>query len=413
MAKAFLGRSHRAAEPKAQLKDAIDRTARLLGVPEGYRVGIVPGSDTGAFEMAMWSLLGPLPVDVLVWESFGKGWASDALGQLKLDDCRVLEAGYGALPDLASVRSEADVVFTWNGTTSGVRVPNADWIAADRAGLTICDATSAAFAQNLDWAKLDVVTFSWQKVMGGEAGHGMIVLSPRAVARLESHTPDRPLPKVFRLTKGGKLIDGIFKGETINTPSMLAVADFIDALDWADPDHGEVNGLPGLVARADANFRALQAWVDRTGWVENLVADPAVRSNTSVCLKITDPQIVVLEEAAQRAFVKQIAGLLEAEGAALDIGAHRDAPPGLRIWCGATVDTADIEALTPWLDWAFVTARPPDSEQTNARQNAQSPDFRQAFRSGGRDLPQSRHRGRLPARSGQGPRSAGRDHWPV
>jgi phosphoserine aminotransferase len=357
MAKAFLGRSHRAAEAKAQLKDAIDRTARLLGVPEGYRVGIVPGSDTGAFEMAMWSLLGPLPVDVLVWESFGKGWASDALGQLKLDDCRVLEAGYGALPDLASVRSEADVVFTWNGTTSGVRVPNADWIAADRAGLTICDATSAAFAQNLDWAKLDVVTFSWQKVMGGEAGHGMIVLSPRAVARLESHTPDRPLPKVFRLTKGGKLIDGIFKGETINTPSMLAVADFIDALDWADPDHGEVNGLPGLVARADANFRALQAWVDRTGWVENLVADPAVRSNTSVCLKITDPQIVVLEEAAQRAFVKQIAGLLEAEGAALDIGAHRDAPPGLRIWCGATVDTADIEALTPWLDWAFATAR--------------------------------------------------------
>jgi phosphoserine aminotransferase len=357
VAKAYLGRSHRAAEPKAQLKEAIDRTARLLGVPEGYRVGIVPGSDTGAFEMAMWSLLGPLPVDVLAWESFGKGWASDALGQLKLDDCRVIEAEYGALPDLGAVRAEADVVFTWNGTTSGARVPDADWIAADRAGLTICDATSAAFAQYLDWAKLDVVTFSWQKVLGGEAGHGMIVLSPRAVARLESHIPARPLPKVFRLTKGGKLIDGIFKGETINTPSMLAVADFIDALDWADPDHGEVNGLPGLVARADANFLALQAWVDRTGWVDNLVAEPSARSNTSVCLEITDSQIAALGDAAQKAFVKQMLGLLEAEGAARDIGAHRDAPPGLRIWCGATVDTADIEALTPWLDWAFATAK--------------------------------------------------------
>jgi phosphoserine aminotransferase len=357
VAKAYLGRSHRAAEPKAQLKEAIDRTARLLGVPEGYRVGIVPGSDTGAFEMAMWSLLGPLPVDVLAWESFGKGWASDALGQLKLDDCRVIEAEYGALPDLGAVRAEADVVFTWNGTTSGARVPDADWIAADRAGLTICDATSAAFAQYLDWAKLDVVTFSWQKVLGGEAGHGMIVLSPRAVARLESHIPARPLPKVFRLTKGGKLIDGIFKGETINTPSMLAVADFIDALDWADPDHGEVNGLPGLVARADANFLALQAWVDRTGWVENLVGESSARSNTSVCLKIIDSQIMEMDEAAQKAFVKQMVGLLETEGAALDIGAHRDAPPGLRIWCGATVDTADIEALTPWLDWAFATAK--------------------------------------------------------
>jgi phosphoserine aminotransferase len=352
-ARAFLGRSHRAAGPKSQIEHVLERTARLLGVPEGYRVGLVPGSDTGAFEMAMWSLLGPRPVDVLVWESFGKGWAGDALGQLKLDDCRVIEASYGALPDLASVRAEADVVFTWNGTTSGARVPDADWIAADRAGLTLCDATSAAFAQNLDWSRLDAVTFSWQKVLGGEAGHGMLVLSPRAVERLESDTPDRPLPKVFRLTKGGKLIDGIFKGETINTPSMLAVADFHCALDWA----GEVDGLPGLVARADANFLALQTWVDRTGWVENLVADPAARSNTSVCLKITDNQIAALDEAAQRAFVKQIVGLLEDEGAALDIGAHRDAPPGLRIWCGATVDTADIEALTPWLDWAFATAK--------------------------------------------------------
>ncbi len=357
-AKAFLGRSHRAAGPKAQLREAIDRTARLLGVPDGYRLAIVPGSDTGAVEMAMWSLLGPRPVDVLVWESFGKAWATDALGQLKLADCRVIEAGYGALPDLGAVRAEADVVFTWNGTTSGARVPNADWIAADRAGLTICDATSAAFAQNLDWAKLDVVTFSWQKVLGGEAGHGMLVLGPRAIERLESFTPDRPLPKIFRLTKGGKLIDGIFAGETINTPSMLAVADFIDALDWAE----EVGGLPGLVARADTNFLALQGWVDRTDWVENLVADPAARSNTSVCLRIADAQIAALDDAAQKTFVKRMAGLLEAEGAALDINGHRDAPAGLRIWCGATVDTADIEALTPWLDWAFATTKAAQGE---------------------------------------------------
>jgi phosphoserine aminotransferase len=352
-AKALLGRSHRAAQPKAQLKEAIDRTARLLGVPEGYRVGIVPGSDTGAVEMAMWSLLGPRPVDMLVWESFGKGWATDALKQLKLADCRVIEAEYGALPDLGAVRKDADVVFTWNGTTSGARVPNADWIAADREGLTICDATSAAFAQDLDWLKLDVITFSWQKALGGEAAHGMLVLSPRAVARLESYTPDRPLPKLFRLTKAGRLIDGVFAGETINTPSMLCVADFIGALEWAD----EVGGLPGLVARADANFLALQSWVDRTPWVENLVTDPAARSNTSVCLTITDPGIAALDEAAQRAFVKRMTGLLEAEGAALDIGGHRDAPPGLRVWCGATVETGDIVALTPWLDWAFAAAR--------------------------------------------------------
>ena len=357
-ANAFLGRSHRAAGPKAQLRQAIDRTARLLGVPEGYKIGIVPGSDTGAVEMAMWSLLGPRPVDVLVWESFGKAWATDALGQLKLADCRVIEAGYGALPDLGAVRAQADIVFTWNGTTSGARVPDADWIAADRAGLTICDATSAVFAQDLDWAKLDVVTFSWQKGLGGEAAHGMLVLGPRAVARLESTTPDRPLPKVFRLTKGGKLIDGIFAGETINTPSMFCVADFIDALDWAE----EVGGLPGLVARADTNFRALQGWVDRTDWVENLVADPAARSNTSVCLRIADAQIAALDDAAQKTFVKRMAGLLEAEGAALDINGHRDAPAGLRIWCGATVDTADIEALTPWLDWAFATTKAAQGE---------------------------------------------------
>ncbi len=352
-ARAFLGRSHRAAGPKAQLREAIDRTARLLGVPEGYRVAIVPGSDTGAVEMAMWSLLGPRPVDVLVWESFGKAWATDALAQLRLADCRVIEAGYGALPDLGAVRAQADVVFTWNGTTSGARVPNGDWIAADRTGLTICDATSAAFAQELDWARLDVVTFSWQKVLGGEAAHGMLVLGPRAVERLESHTPDRPLPKLFRLTRGGKLIEGIFAGDTINTPSMLCVADFIDALDWAD----EVGGLPGLIARADTNFAALQGWVDRTPWVENLVAEPAARSNTSVCLRIADPAVAALDDAAQKVFVKAMAGLLEAEGAALDIGGHRDAPAGLRIWCGATVETADIEALTPWLDWAFATVK--------------------------------------------------------
>jgi len=352
-AKAFLGRSHRAPKPKAQLKEAIDRTAALLGVPAGYRVGIVPASDTGAVELALWSLLGARPVDILVWESFGKGWATDAVKQLELADCRVIEAGYGALPELGSVRRDADIVFTWNGTTSGARVPDADWIAADRQGLTICDATSAAFAQDLDWAKLDVVTFSWQKVLGGEAAHGMLVLSPRAVERLASFVPDRPLPKIFRLTKGGALIDGVFKGETINTPSMLAVADYIDALDWADT----VGGLPGLVARADANFAALQGWVDRTDWIENLVADPRARSNTSVCLKIADPELAALDDAAQKAFVKRMVGLIEAEGAAYDINGYRDAPAGLRIWCGGTVETSDIAALTPWLDWAFAAAR--------------------------------------------------------
>lgn len=352
-ARAFLGRSHRAAKPKAQLKDAIDRTARVLGVPADYRVGIVPASDTGAFEMAMWSMLGARPVDMLVWESFGQGWATDATKQLKLADCRVLTSGYGELPDLAEVRKDADVCFTWNGTTSGARVPNGDWIAADREGLTFCDATSAAFAQDLPWDKLDVTTFSWQKAMGGEGGHGVLILSPRAVERLTTFTPDRPLPKIFRLTKGGKLIEGIFAGETINTPSMLAVADAVDALEWMEG----IGGLTATRARADANFAALQAWVDRTPWVENLAADPAVRSNTSVCLKIVDPEIAGRDEAAQRDFVKKLTKLLETEEAALDIGGYRDAPPGLRVWCGSTVDTADVEALLPWLDWAFAAAK--------------------------------------------------------
>ncbi|MEX2520120.1 MAG: phosphoserine transaminase [Paracoccaceae bacterium] len=350
VAKAHLGRSHRASAPKAQLKSAIDRTAALLGVPSDYRVGIVPASDTGAVEMALWAMLGPRAVDVLVWESFGAGWATDIQKQLKLDDVNVLSAEYGALPDLGAVRPEADVVFTWNGTTSGARVPNADWISADRAGLTICDATSAAFAQDLDWAKLDVVTFSWQKVLGGEGAHGVIVLSPRAIERLETYAPPRPLPKIFRLTKGGALIDGVFKGETINTPSMLAVADYVDALDWAE----RAGGLSGLRSRADANFAALQGWVDSADWIGNLVAEPAHRSNTSVCLRIVDPAI---DLAAQTAFCKRMVALLETEEAAYDIGGYRDAPPGLRIWCGATVDTSDIIALTPWLDWAFAAAK--------------------------------------------------------
>jgi phosphoserine aminotransferase len=348
-ARAFLGRSHRAAKPKAQLKEAIDRTARLLGVPGDYRVGIVPASDTGAFEMAMWSMLGARPVDMLVWESFGQGWASDAIKELKLADARVLGAAYGALPNLAAVRKDADICFTWNGTTSGARVPDGEWIAADREGLAFCDATSAAFAQALPWDKLDVTTFSWQKAMGGEAAHGVLILSPRAVERLENFVPDRPLPKIFRLTKVGKLIEGIFQGETINTPSMLCVADCLDALEWMEG----IGGLEATRARADANFAALQAWVDRTLWVENLVAEPATRSNTSVCLKIADPQMAALEEAAQRDFVKRMTRLLESEGVAYDIAGYRDAPPGLRVWCGTTVETADVEALTPWLDWAY------------------------------------------------------------
>ncbi len=351
--RALLGRSHRAAAPKAQLKGVIDKMAEILEIPSDYRVGIVPASDTGAVEMALWSLLGARPVDVLAWESFGAGWAGDIANQLKLDDVNKLTADYGELPDLSAVRKEADVVFTWNGTTSGARVPNGDWIADDREGLTICDATSAAFAQDLPWEKLDVTTFSWQKAMGGEGAHGVIVLSPRAVERLESYTPPRPLPKIFRLTKGGKLIEGIFKGATINTPSMLAVADAEDALAWMEG----LGGLKATRARADANFTALQAWVDASDWAENLVADPAARSNTSVCLKIADPEIAALDNDAQNAFVKTMVKLLDEAQAAYDIGGYRDAPAGLRIWCGATVDTADVEALTPWLDYAFATAK--------------------------------------------------------
>ncbi|MEO1329514.1 MAG: phosphoserine transaminase [Pseudomonadota bacterium] len=351
--RAMLGRSHRAKAPKAQLKEAIDKTRALLGVPDDYRVGIVPASDTGAFEMAMWTMMGARPVDMLVWESFGAGWATDATKQLKLEDCRVLKAEYGQVIDFAQVRAEADIAFTQNGTTSGARIADFDWIPADRAGLTFNDATSAAFAQPIDWAKCDVVTFSWQKVMGGEAAHGMLILSPRAVARLESFTPDRPLPKIFRLTKGGELIADIFEGATINTPSMLCVADYLDALDWAAAE----GGAEAIMARADRNARILGQWVEATPWVENLVADPARRSNTSVCLKIVDPGVAALDEPAQAAFAKRMAALLDAAGAAYDVGGYRDAPPGLRIWCGATVESSDVELLTPWLDWAFATAK--------------------------------------------------------
>ena len=345
-----LGRSHRAKIGKARLKRAIDLTREVLEVPADYRIGIVPGSDTGAFEMAMWSLLGARPVDVVAWESFGEGWVTDAVKQLKLKDARVVKAAYGELPDLAGVDTRTrDVVFTWNGTTSGVRVPDADWIAADREGLTLCDATSAAFAQRLDFAKLDVVTFSWQKALGGEAAHGMLVLSPRAVERLETYAPPWPLPKVFRLTSGGRLIEGIFEGETINTPSMLAVEDYLDALEWAK----SVGGLGALVARADANAKVLHDYVARTPWIANLARDPASASNTSVCLAIVAPDVVAKGPDAVASVAKGITAALEKEGVALDIGAYRDAPPGLRIWCGATVETSDLEALTPWLDWAF------------------------------------------------------------
>lgn len=350
---AVLGRSHRSKPGKARLLEAITRTRDILNVPEDWHIGIVPASDTGAFEMAMWSLLGARGLDILGWESFGKGWITDAVKQLKLDDIRVMEAAYGDLPDLGAVDFSRDVAFTWNGTTSGVKVPNGDWIAGDRAGLTLCDATSAAFAMELPWEKLDATTFSWQKVMGGEAGHGMLVLSPRAVERLESHTPPWPLPKIFRLTKAGKLIEGIFRGETINTPSMLAVEDYIDALKWAE----EIGGLPTLLQRSADNLAALSDWVGRTGWVDFLCTREANRSNTSICLKITDPGVTALDEAAQAAFAKRIAALLEAENAAHDIGAYRDAPPGLRIWGGATVEAADLEILTRWLDWAFATAK--------------------------------------------------------
>ncbi|WP_425417235.1 phosphoserine transaminase [Oricola indica] len=344
-----LGRSHRSKPGKAKLADAIALTREILRVPDDYRIGIVPASDTGAVEMALWSLLGERGVDMVAWESFGSGWVTDVVKQLKLNDVRKIEADYGELPDLSTIDFSRDVVFTWNGTTSGVRVPNADFIPADREGLTICDATSAAFAQPLEFAKLDVTTFSWQKVLGGEGGHGVIILSPRAVERLETYTPAWPLPKIFRMTKGGKLIEGIFKGETINTPSVLCVEDYLDALNWAK----SVGGLDGLMARADANFRAIQDHVDASSWLENLAIDPATRSNTSVCLKIVDPDITALSDEEQAAFAKAIVSALDKEGVAFDIGAYRDAPSGLRIWAGATVETSDLAALMPWLDWAF------------------------------------------------------------
>ena len=350
---AVLGRSHRSKIGKARLKRAIDLTRQVLQVPADYRIGIVPASDTGAVEMALWSLLGPRPVTVLAWESFGEGWVTDVVKQLKLKDATVLKAGYGELPELSKVDPASDIVFTWNGTTSGVRVANADWIAAGRAGLAICDATSAAFAQPLDWGKLDVVTFSWQKALGGEAAHGMLILSPRAVARLESYTPPWPLPKIFRMTKGGKLIEGIFQGETINTPSMLCVEDYIDALEWAK----SIGGLPALRARADGNAQVIADWVARSTWIDFLAREPASRSNTSVCLKVVDPAVSGLAPEAQAAFVKGIAATLEKEAIAYDIDAYRDAPPGLRIWCGSTVERADIEALTYWLDWAYAQAK--------------------------------------------------------
>ncbi len=350
---AVLGRSHRSKIGKAKLKRAIDLSREVLEAPADYRIGIVPASDTGAIEMALWSLLGPRPVTMLAWESFGEGWVSDVQKELKLKDVKVLKAGYGELPDLSKVDWNTDVVFTWNGTTSGVRVPNADWIKADRQGLAICDATSACFAQRLDWPKLDVVTWSWQKALGGEAAHGMIALSPRAVARLESHTPAWPLPKIFRMTKGGKLNEEIFEGATINTPSMLCVEDYLDTLAWGK----SIGGLNALIGRADANTKAVSDWVARTPWIAFLASEPSIRSNTSVCLKVVDPAVLKLPADAQAKFIKGIAAALEKEGVAYDIDAYRDAPSGLRIWCGATVERADVEALTLWLDWAYGEAK--------------------------------------------------------
>src|SRR6476469_5017369 len=350
---AALGRSHRAKIGKARLKLAIELTREVLEVPAGYKIGIVPASDTGAVEMSLWSLLGARPVTTIAWESFGEGWVSDIVKELKLKDVTKLHAGYGEIPDLSKADPASDIVFTWNGTTSGVRVPNGDWIAAKRDGLTICDATSAAFAQRLDWPKLDVATFSWQKALGSEGAHGMLVLSPRAVARLESHKPAWPLPKLFRMTKSGKLNEGIFAGETINTPSMLCVEDYLDALGWAK----SIGGLSATVARSDANAKAIAGWVKATPWVEHLAKEPAQRSNTSVCLQVVDPAVTRLSHDDQAGFAKSMAALLEKEGVAYDIAFYRDAPPGLRIWCGATVETSDVEALTPWLDWAFAQAK--------------------------------------------------------
>jgi phosphoserine aminotransferase len=350
---AALGRSHRAKIGKEKLKRAIDLTREVLEVPADYRIGIVPASDTGAVEMALWSLLGARPVTTLSWESFGEGWTSDILNQLKLKDVTKLAAAYGDIPDLSKVDPASDIVFTWNGTTSGVRVPNADWISAKREGLTICDATSAAYAQALDWPKLDVVTFSWQKALGGEAGHGMLVLSPRAVERLESYKPAWPLPKIFRMTKGGKLNEGIFVGETINTPSMLCVEDYLDALNWGK----SVGGLKALMARADKNLRVLEDWQAKTPWIDFLAKTPATRSNTSVCMTVIDPAVASLKADAQIDFIKKMVGLVEKEGAGFDFAGHRDAPAGLRIWCGATIEASDVALLTQWIDWAFAETR--------------------------------------------------------
>ena len=343
-----LGRSHRSKLGKARLGRALDLTRSVLGIPDTHRVGIVPASDTGAVEMALWSMLGARGITMIAWESFGEGWVTDVLKQLKLD-ATVVTSPYGELPDLGAVDQSTDMVFTWNGTTSGVRVPDGDWIRDDREGLTICDATSGVFAAPIPWDRIDVLTYSWQKVLGGEGGHGMLVLGPRAVERLESYSPPWPMPKIFRMTKGGKLNEGIFKGDTINTPSMLCVEDYIDALEWAE----SLGGQDGLIARSDANAAALDAWVQRTPWIDHLAKDPATRSTTSVCLRIVDPRVTALDADAQAAIPKGIASLLDKEGVAFDINGYRDAPPGLRIWCGATVDTADIEALCPWLDWAF------------------------------------------------------------
>jgi phosphoserine aminotransferase len=353
LANALVGRSHRSKAGKARLKFALDETRRLLAVPADYRIAIVAGSDTGAFEMAMWSLLGARGIDVLAWESFGEGWVNDVVKQLKLSNVRVLRADYGKLPDLGQVDFGRDVLFTWNGTTSGVRVPNADWIPADREGLTLVDATSAVFAQVIDWAKTDVVTFSWQKVLGGEAAHGVLILSPRAVERLESHVPPWPLPKLFRMTKGGELIQSIFEGETINTPSMLCVEDYLDALSWAE----SIGGLAAMVARADANAGIIHEWIEKRQWIDNLAVERNTWSNTSVCLKIVDEQVTVLSPERQAAFAKGIVASLEKENVAHDIGSYRDAPPGLRVWTGSTVEADDLRALTVWLDWAFVGAK--------------------------------------------------------
>jgi len=352
---ALVGRSHRSKPGKTKLKDAIERTKKLLGIPAGYRVGIVPASDTGAVEMAMWSLLGPKPVDLFAWESFSEDWVTDAVKQLKLKDSRTFKAAYGELPDMTQYDPTHDAVFVWNGTTSGVKLANGDWIPENREGITICDATSAAFAMDLPWDKLDVVTFSWQKALGGEAAHGMLVLSPKAVARLESYTPPWPMPKIFRMTKGGKIVEGIFEGETINTPSMVAVEDYLDALTWAE----NIGGLKALIGRADANTKVLADWSAKCGWAGFLAKTADIRSNTSVCIKITDPWFESLGDDAKADAAKKIASVLEKEGVALDIAGYRAAPPGLRIWCGATVEEADLKALTPWLDWAWAQVMQP------------------------------------------------------